>query len=1215
MDVADLTEPTGEAAGHGVRFRARHPLAWRGPGAALRAAGVPRVRDRGDRPRGTAVALGQAAWPANLLPCEPMSRSKRGPTLLNGESDDSQTQPDFTRRSHDPGVSSKGAFRGRTLRDGSPPGTVLRSGIRSVGSACLAWGLFAACGASGVDIEGFTTSPSALELGEPGAFFEDPHGGGFEQEVHLNTAFFGRLVQVWGQDAAGRRRLMSDGFVVRTDLVSTAGTYEVGTNAVTGQDLLLIARNVEDESAGGGLEQFRELLSLASDNLTPMRVADVGTVGVFSMIPRNAAIVLQFDDLIDPRTIDQTTIRVDTGYPPSDPFEARVLIDRHHGARVTGVLGEAQFYPTRIIIDSTVTSIEAFQSNPPLPLNSVGMTPSRDANRANVRLRIPTSSSSAAGQIRIVRNLSGHGLATTGNGPVDFSAATRPLLRAFRAGGLTDPFQGFMRDLAGPRVIGTNPVTLTASPQLLPGSVAEFLLPALEFDSSFCAQTPEQGDVIVQGSVIAVLLEDALQPTAGGVATNLRVRLAQFPANWPDPSVWEGTGAGPAAYESAFDLSLDSGHEACFVRVSPRPVGYPEDPATGIASDASFRLRFSEPMDPMSLTAFDSLTLTRSAFPSTGQISTDQFVIGRVGQSIDLRDFTFVPDQPLNHVQGQSESYFLALASGAFAPRDLAGNVLNAFDQLELTVDASATDVRNGGRVSRFSSIDEEAPIAAPEAALLPEWGGQILFDPARQLIRPRPVVRSQVFVDRNQPTLQSLPAAALAVVTPLSNFGSKMQAIWRYGDCGFTLSDPTNINVDVEGLGWSPKSGSVVADAFAEFEIRLGHSRWSPDETIDPNNAWPRYFRSGVQQVFANNPLEGTTMQVVHARQNGYILNPADLIVAPSGARIMPYPLNRGVAMADRRTFLWRDTSIRGRSGRQGGGVDPDPFRAALGLPPLLPSNKYYPPNEVQTDGLPLLMEFRTYRDDNAVGLNGFDLNLAANSSSTPYFRAFSTGGVGQNGQSNYIDPDTEVRANGGFNPQSANPGQVTYGLDNSIYIGSMDLVVRVSRSHSIWFRASILGETTFGGRQYSEPTLEPRAEDQPTGTRIDVDYRGATGIVYIDVVGGGSPFDNDGYSGTGGLPNPLNPQGSPWTDMEIDAFSLDLYGDYYNDIDPPNIVHRGANANPGVTFLSGDQTWRSDVATLTGALLYQVRLTFNGNTATGLTPELSAFALSWTQ
>ncbi len=1092
--------------------------------------------------------------------------------------------------------------------------------------AGVAW--LAACSGSSSDTSA-PTGPGGLDVSELEFVITDvdPHQGGRAQRVNVSVTYYGRLVEVFGLSGPFTpgaplppRVPMSSSFVVEPNLTSIGGQYIVDTNAVTGKDQLVILRNVNDTTAGGGREQFLELLRAASDNLPALRVADINTVGIFTMVPRNAAVVVVFDDLIDPRTIDNTTVRVLSGYPPTNPFEARIVPDVHYGAfaNLDGLPGD-EFYPTRVIIDPTVSEIEAFAVSPPLPINSTGFPFSIDVNRANLRLQFPTVRNLAAGQARVLMNPTFHPLSTSGNGPVDFADPGQPVLRAFRGGGnpdfTSDPSNGFLSDSVGPRVIGSNPITIVTAPVQVDDDI--FVLPQVRFASTLCAQTPEVGDVISQNGVFAEVIQDAQVPTAGDLATDVRVRLVQFPPAWTGPEEWVTFGFGGAAYESAYDPADDGARQACFVRVLPRPTSYPQLPTTGLEPASSVSIRFSEPMDPRSLTAFDSLTLTRTPAPTNGVFSAEQFVIGRVGQTVDLREFTFNPDLPLNHVLGESEPYYLNIASGQFAPRDLAGNVVSQFSEVEFRIEPTAAAVLNGGRVSRFTAIDEEAPIAGSGEQLLPEWGGQLLVDTGRQLIRPRPVTRQTVILDRTKPTLQGHTPFSNGIVTPLSNFGSKMQTLWRYADCAFSINDPTNLNLDVEGLGWAPAGGAVVADAFDEFEIRLSHSRWAPDELIDPGSLFPQYPNSGLVNNFTNNLLLNEAQTVVHPRERGYIVNPADLFVAPSGMRVMPFPLNRGLPPEERRTFTWRDSRIRSRAGAQNGGVDPTYYLIALGLTPPTAPNKFYPPNEAQTAGLPLLLEFRTYRDDSALGINGFDINLAANSSSKPYFRAFTTGGVRQNGQPKYVDPDTETLANGGFNPGSTIPGAVTFGLDNSVYLGALDLVVRISHVHSVWFRSAIVGEPAFGGRSYLPPTLEPRAEDQPIGTSVEVSFRGATAITYLNpgqIPGAGTAQDND----RGPDDNPIDPAsttGQRFTDYQINGFTIDQWGDYYNSVDPPFDVHRTANANPGLTFLAGDSTWKTDVAQIEDAVFYQVRLTFFANIATGESPEVSAFALSWTQ
>ena len=61
---------------------------------------------------------------------------------------------------------------------------------------------------------------------------------------------------------------------------------------------------------------------------------------------------------------------------------------------------------------------------------------------------------------------------------------------------------------------------------------------------------------------------------------------------------------------------------------------------------------------------------------------------------------------------------------------------------------------------------------------------------------------------------------------------------------------------------------------------------------------------------------------------------------------------------------------------------------------------------------------------------------------------------------------------------------------------------------------------------------------------------------------------------------------------------------------------INHDTNAmNPGISFLGATDEWRSDVSEIDNARFYQVRLTFIGNPVTAQTPELSAFAMTWSQ
>ena len=202
--------------------------------------------------------------------------------------------------------------------------------------------------------------------------------------------------------------------------------------------------------------------------------------------------------------------------------------------------------------------------------------------------------------------------------------------------------------------------------------------------------------------------------------------------------------------------------------------------------------------------------------------------------------------------------------------------------------------------------------------------------------------------------------------------------------------------------------------DAFDEFEIRLSHSRFAPDELIDPDSLFPQFQNSGLRPIYTVNILQNEIQQVVHPKQRGYTIDQGDVTQTSSGTTLVPMPLNRGIPDTDKRYFTWRDTRLRNRTGVANGGIESDAYLQALGLPPA--NNNYYRPGQIQTIGLPLLMEFRTSADLSASGQNAWVLNLAVNSSSRPYFRAFSTGGVNTSGNQVFIDPENETSANGGF-------------------------------------------------------------------------------------------------------------------------------------------------------------------------------------------------------
>ncbi len=1120
---------------------------------------------------------------------------------------------------------------------------------RMIPTLCCAVGaLLSGCNSTVSPDYGTNDPGSVVQDPDTGRYFiVDASAGGAGNEVRIARLAWGRLLDVYGLDSSGARVLMNMDYLVGPDLVSDNVNFIVETSPVTAEQSLIILKDVQDTSVNGGRDQFYYHLKAAEAGLKPIDDTGISGSGLFTMVPRNATIMIQFDDLMDASTLDQQTLRMLTGSPSVIPYEARVFVDPNHGdlADFDGSSGD-EFYSTRVFIDMTISELESFENNPPLPVNAVGLPASVDASLSNAQFRIPTRTDVIMGQDHLLTNPTGHPLATNTNGTVDYTSSTWDITRSVRSGGTFsqtgDPDNGFLPDQLDPQVVGEQfgsiaslPISLNPPPA---GDGTQFLLPSFVFQSIFCAQTPNTGDLITQsGGVFAEVMEPAA-PQSGGTANNIKVRLLAYPSLWDSPGLdgpleWVNNAVGPASFLSPYDPSADVGTETCFVHLFPAAPNR-EAPTTNVAPSTIYTLRFSEPMDPVSVTAFDAFTLTRESTP----VASYDYVVGAVNNSNDVQSFTFAPDMPLAHGTGQSEDYFISLlASSASAngPTDLSGNALTvALPQITLTLDPTAGPQLNGGRVSRYSNQDEEAPIGNANQGPIPEWAGQISFNfnsvngAGRETISPRAVSRFQGFADRQNLMITPMSTTAILpgfVQSPLSNMGSKTQYLWRFLDLGFDLYDIfltqgkpmaeqyfSGFNVDVEGLNWSPIGAQVIVDQFPQFEIRLSHGLFTPDEyVIPPPVNLPAFPTTGLGDIFDNNLLDSTNdpQKIVHPKVSGYTLNPGDMYASSASLSLMPFPLNRSGDPSSYKYYTYRDTSIQSRGGPEGWGVYPVqwhnltsvslPYINCVGTPPPTPvPYPYYAPDNVQTVGLPLLMEFRCWQSPGAQGLNRFDTSQAINVSTKPYFRAFSTGGVDSTQQNVVVDPSLEIRANGGFNPGSAPPGQPQFGLDNEVYIGAVDFVVRVSRAVSIWFPAT--NPDNPGGNpflaKFGQYVLEPPLKDQPVGTNITASFRGAT-----NVVAGSEPIQ--------------------------DAYELDIYGDHYietvTDCFPdfgteyPAIDHNNdpLKLNTPIAFLNNDTRWYDDPSLINGSSYYQVRLSFTSNTQTGQVAELSAFALTWSQ
>ncbi len=964
-----------------------------------------------------------------------------------------------------------------------------------------------------------------------GTFLQDPNKGGTAQSIQITGVFWGRLVDIYDRTMVGPNQFESElqftDFVIGDNIISDGVNFTLDANPITGQQELTILHEA-------GTPSYQSALTAVEANLQPIitKGVSVNEAPPFSAVPRNAAIVIRFNDLLDPATVNETSVQVRTGNPPSIPFEARIFPDPNHGGLAefdSSIPGE-EFYSTRVIIDTTVSQLEAQSTS--LPVNNLGLPAAPSTNQANVGIFLPTKFDNVTSRIE---NPTDHPLSFSNNGPVLSGSLLAEVVRGFRSGLAADPNNGFLRDEVPPSIIGVQPMMLS---NVLPGAEpGEFTLDA-SFLASSCAVDAEPGDVLQTGSAFAEVT--AAVTLTGPTLESLPVRLIS------------GTtlSAGSGDYLTVFQQNVDV--PECFLRFNPPPQ---TPPATGVSTDADIIIRFSEPMDPASLQPFDSFTVTPANAASLSPF--EQLVVGAVEFTPDLREFRFTPQTNLKHALGEAEAYLVRVAEDA---TDLAGNELTGtIGETSFTIAPGELPADTGGIVLTFDDIDQDGNGDS-------EISGNFLFNLSEGYIVPRSVSRFSVVLDSQQPMISPMQVFGFPIQTPHSNLGSKLQTVWRNVDMGLGLIDSSSFDIDVEGLNWAPFNGQVQIDNFSQFEMRLSHSVRQPDEALNPG-LLPEFPISGLTTNFANNVLASpnSPQKVVHPKIRGYSIQPVNAFTSATGRTMVPWPMNEGLPPSQHLTWTYRDTSAREQGGPTSGGANPVAFGNIGG-----PLAGLFPAGAIPTIGLPLLMEFRCFPDDFAFAQNGIQIALAINSSARPNFRAFSTGGINQNGNAQVVDPDNEPVAQGGFNP--ANLGAQTQPTDNSFHFGQADFVVRVSRVHSQWFDTSTPTGVTWG-----QPVVEPNA--QPTGTSLTLAWRGATS-----------------FAGN---------QGSPFLGSRIGA-----YGDYDRTL--PNFA---AAQSFTPVFVTGNPIWQSSLSSLDGARFVQFRATFVSNTETLLTPTLSAVGIPFTR
>jgi len=932
-----------------------------------------------------------------------------------------------------------------------------RLSLRAQALALALGSALCACGGGSSSAGGtFTVDEGRLVLGDDGLFFVDANRSGRGASLRLEEVSWARLVDLYDVDAGGARSARP----IQRDLpvdpnLQDGVDYRLEAGALGVTDLVILHPR--------GSAEFESALRVAAQDLPVLEPKAEADSPPCSMLPRNAAVVLRFDDLLDDgpdaRIGLGDSVRAMVGYPPVAVFRARVLFDASHGGLADGI-----FHSTRVIFDPTLTSADS--GGDPAEVNLVGFPDSSTTSlQSNLSIRLATKEDFGSGHFYLVRNLRGRPLDPGRNDKVDGTSPTLDVVRAVRSGNPGDPHNGFLLDQVPPTIVGRWRARITAA-EADPAREGGFLV-RFAFDTA-CAEALETGELIETGAGYLEVSEPSPEPDVNGEIS--RVVARSVGSRIPSPAALLGT----AHLWTSWDAD-SSVPPACFVEVQDTTSLEPDAP---VHTGASFLLRFSEPMDPASLDPLETVRLF-----SGSEATATSTVVGRLRGTQEATTFLFEPILPLDHVQGTSESYSFEFLGGPEGPSDLSGNALeSSLPTLEFRVDPAEPASSSGGLTLRFRSLDEY--VVHDTRAGAPDLRGQFTLDSERGVLRPRPVQRASWPIDGSTPITSLMFPLPVSVQEPLVPLGSRFQTLWRYADIGWNVVDESRYDLDVEGVAWMPFAGSVVSDFFPKFEMRLGHAVQLPDEIVNSQGAllFPTSGLLDAPAAFDDNVLESGGARPVNVRSAGYRVDQTRVFQSTTGSQMMPYPVARPDQIEP---FTWRDTSIQELAGFGGQGI---PLSIEKMVDPSIVPGSVAGQGQVPSFGLPLLVEIRCFPADTAIGQNGFKVAIPAFGQLFPSYRVHSSGGINTSSTPTQVDPDTSPVPRGGFDPNSSPPGLPSRSADPALYFGQLDTVTRVTRVISVWF------DTESSNPDYFQPLVSPLPAAQPAGTAVQFEFRGAT-------------------------------------------------------------------------------------------------------------------------
>jgi hypothetical protein len=1003
-------------------------------------------------------------------------------------------------------------------------------------------------------------------------------GSGYAS-ITLEGAFWGRLVDVFDGDGLP----VEEDVMVRQGLASDGVQYTLSLNPVTQREILTIHTAWKD-SQGNVRSEFQGLLDGAISGLNSVTAEGMETNANYTRVARNGALKLVFSEYLDPSSVNRLTMPIFVN--------DRITNVRYIVKEGEGVDGEARGF---VFIDPTITPQDS--ANYLLPENGVGFEPSPDQVNGNGVLRIPTEIETAYGQTQVVTNKAGtRTLGVTPTDPLDFSDGFKEVvIRVFRTGNADDPANGFMKDNQRPELQADLKADIFTVADSGPLKAVTYRIQA----AGCRAISAKVGDVLQTPSGTMLVT---------GILDSSNIEAVEVQCSVIDGTVSNGDfTSNPIEGDiTTFYRATDEALQWCWIRFDPEPATLP---ATDVDPYATVSLRFSEPIDPSTVLSLGSMVVhsynnqatppeDHSGFDETiervgefidrlpgyseddpvtpgDESGSGRLIFGPISTTADSRDFVLAPSAGFSDPfsDGVDLRFGLALRDGSSGVLDLAGNslgftdfVAGAVGQAAMTLDSSGGIPGDKYFTLRFLGVDENGDG-------LPEYAGQYLQDDGK--LKGRDLIRysRQADPNANQWIGQRAAWSQSGLATPLTPGGAVLVGVYGYHHMGFGVKAPSEYNLDVEGLNWSPFNGLVLDDFFPRYSIALAHCNRYPDDYIDTATGYPDYPKSGLKRNanFDDNILGfGVDPHYIDEKvvfDTSYDVIGSNTFVAESGAVYSPWPTFDS-------TYTWRDNSMA--QDMTGG---PDSSKS-YGVPiKVTGQDPYYLAGEWPSVVAPLMMRFRCYPRGDFFGWNGFQVQIMVPSSNQPAFRVFSFGGNG----SELVVPDVPepgTKPTGG----TGTGGGVQKGYGPELYWGQVDFVVKVSRTFTHWF--------SFGGVFNGIGTIVQEPMELPENTSISVDWRGAE---LIDLTS----------CATDAL-HLLN-----------DANRLDGYGEFKGSLISRDRLFDPPLAADFCETLSVPSEWTSNPAALAAEAkwkFFQLRITFVSNIEKDLEPELDAYGFSWT-